>query len=89
MTLLPSRFLWTFFTGLQGIEKVTRRSGTGILPGAIGINVVPMGKPAPVKMTVTRALEDVNPLCTAECTDLFGDGSGRCRQVRLHPLMTG
>ena len=27
-----------------------------------------------------RAIEDVNPLCTVECTDEHGDGSGRCRQ---------
>ena len=31
-------------------------------------------------MTVLRAIEDTNPLCTAECTALYGDGSGRCRQ---------
>lgn len=27
-----------------------------------------------------RAIEDVNELCTNECTDQSGDGAGRCRQ---------
>ena len=52
----------------------------GPLPGAMGVNIIPLGKPESVAMTVMRAIEDTNPLCTAECTNLFGDGAGRCRQ---------
>ena len=65
---------------LEGISSVKGANDGGDLPGSFGINIVPLTKPKPVAFTVMRAIEDVNPLCVAECTADFGEGSGRCRQ---------
>ena len=50
------------------------------LVGGVGINIVPLVNPSTVSMTVARAIEDVNPLCVADCDGDFMDGEGRCRQ---------